>query len=203
MRSIVSIAAIATALASAVAGTSLAAQRPEPAPTGAQRIAAQRAEARANGAPDKSAPATSGNSVRSGDYVMSLTPAVIDGHPAAKSTGTSISDVKLVSSGNTIDVTGPGGGVLHGTLSGRAFKASGQSGDGTLALTGMGFSNSITGSFIMKMSGNHVASGNFAISARTAAGNNGTMNLRDFDDTKKKASPTCNWWCTFKSWISM
>ena len=201
MRSIVSIAA--ATLASATMVTSVSAQRVGPAPTGAQRIAAQRAEARPNGDSNKSRPATSGNSLKSGDYVMSLTPAVIDGHPAGKSAGTSIGDVKLASKGNAIDVTGPGGGVLHGTLNGRAFKASGQSGDGTLTLTGMGFNNSITGSFTMSLNGGHVASGNFALSANSAASGSGTMNLRDFDDTKKKASPSCNWWCTFKSWISM
>jgi hypothetical protein len=203
MRSIVSIAAVTATFVSAAVGTSAAAQR-EPAPTGAQRMAAQRAETKLNGAGDKSTPATSSSTLKSGDYVMSLTPAVIDGHPARKSAETSISDVKLTTNGNSVDVTGPGGGVLHGTLNGRAFKASGQSGDGTLTLTGMGFSNSVTGSFTMKLNGGHAASGNFALNAKTAASGSGsgTANLKDYQP-KKPATSDCNWWCTFKGWISL
>jgi hypothetical protein len=168
-------------------------------------MAAQRAETKLNGAGDKSIPATSSSALKSGDYVMSLTPAVIDGHPARKSAGTSISDVKLTSNGNSIDVAGPGGGMLHGTLSGRAFKASGQSGDGTLTLTGMGFSNSATGSFTMNLNGGHAASGNFALNAKTSASgssSSGMANLKDYQP-KKPAASNCNWWCTFKGWISL
>lgn len=203
MRSIVSIAAVTATFVSAAVGTSAAAQR-EPAPTGAQRMAAQRAETKLNGAGDKSTPATSSSALKSGDYVMSLTPAVIDGHTARKSAGTSVSDVKLTNNGSSVDVTGPGGGVLHGTLKGRAFKASGQSGDGTLTLTGMGFSNSVTGSFTMNLNGGHTASGNFALNAKTAAGgsSSGMANLKDYQP-KKPAASDCNWWCTFKGWISL
>ncbi|HWG34491.1 MAG TPA: hypothetical protein VN650_10010 [Gemmatimonadaceae bacterium] len=198
MRSIVSIAAI-TALTTAALSAPAAAQRPEPAPTGAQRVAAQRAAAQ-GGKVNK--PLAGAAAIKSGAYTLSLTPAVIDGHTAGKNVHASISDVDLTSNGNVIDMKDATGATLHGSLNGRAFKVAGQSGDGTLTLSGMGFSNSVTGSFALTMNGRHKATGNFALSAKPVEAS-GTKNLRNFDDTQKKASSSCNWWCTFKSWVSL
>lgn len=200
MRSIVSIAAIAVLGTTALSSPAFA-QRGEPMPTGAQRIAAQRAAKAMDGKAGK--PVAETSTVKSGAYTLSLTPAVIDGHATGRNVHASVGSVDLTSNGSSIDMKDVTGATLHGTVNGREFKASGQSGDGTLTLTGMSFSNSVTGSFTLTMNGGHKATGNFALSAEPA-GASGSMNLRDFDDTqKKKASSSCNWWCTFKGWISL
>jgi len=199
MRSIVSIAAI-TALTTAALSVPAGAQRPEPAPTGAQRVAAQRAATVLDKKVNK--PLAGAAAIKSGAYTLSLTPAVIDGHTAGKNVRASVGDVDLTSNGNVIDMKDATGATLHGSVSGRAFKATGQSGDGTLTLSGMGFSNSVTGSFVLTMNGGHKATGNFALSAKPVEVS-GAKNLRDFDDTQKKASSSCNWWCTFKGWVSL
>lgn len=206
MRSIIARAALGVAITSATFSTTLVAQQGrEPAPTGAQRMADQRAQNKLHDKlPDKTTSSPATGALTSGKYVLSLTPTVIDGRAAPKTAKPSTSNVSVASAGSTLNVTSDAGAVLRGTSNGRAFNVSGKSGEGTLVLSGATANDAATGSFTMELTGGHVATGKFALGPAIESGLTAkSMKLKEYVAPKAAAASSCNWWCTFKGWVGL
>ena len=206
MRSLIVRAAFAAALASTTLSTIVAAQKTtEPAPTGRERIAAQKAQGKLDTKPaGNGVEAHAASTLKSGVYSLNLTPTSIDGRPAPASAKPSVTQVAVTTTNSAIDMTGSAGAKLTGVATDRVFTVSGQGGDGTLALTGTRNNDGATGAFTMKLNGGHTAIGKFVLKSANESGLTArSMKLKEYVAPKAAAASDCNWWCTFKGWISL
>lgn len=202
------VAALASVVLFAFAGTAGAQAHPATTVTAATKPAVAPSVAQTIAHPTLS---TTGASGASSSSIMAAGPYKLGLHAQKKNnqpfnTPDFHAQTSVGRSGSGITITTADGMTLSGTVNGAQVHANGTTSDGgTLALTGTAAGTSATGTFAAH-NGSNTVTGTFALASGIDMGPTTTAKIRNYGDPKPSGDgggSTCGFWCQMKQWFGL